>query len=324
MSEAVNRVINLALCLADASTPLSAERIRSDVEGYGPGQDQAAFLRMFERDKELLRAAGFVINGDEDGTYTLDRAASFATPIELSHEEAAAVQAAATAMLSDPSYPYADELRLALAKITTGVDTDSVASAARLADENPAQQGVVVAALWSAAERGKPASFTYTNSYGATAPHHVEPYGVFLHDGRWYLVGRDTNLDDVRTYTCSRMDDVVVETARPATPDFERPADFDVRVFVRLPFQYGPPADEFVAELRFDGSAAWRAESLSAGQGELTPRSDGGVDWRVSARSGPRLARFVVESGPGLAIVGPESLSGSMVEGLEEVLRIHG
>lgn len=323
MSDAVERLINLGLYLASAREPVTAERIRTDVAGYPPEQDQPAFLRMFERDKDLLRASGFIIEGDETGAYTLDHAQTFAAPIDLSAEESAAVRATGTAMLSDPSFPFPDDLRLALAKISSGIDTDLLPAAAVLADENPARQGTVVAALASAASRGKRATFEYTNSYGESGPHEVEPYGLFLHDGRWYLVGRDTDRGEVRTYAVARLGGLSVESARPATPDFERPHDFDVRSFVRLPFQYGPAGTEFEAALRFDATAAWRAGSLAAGQGEVSAAGDGGITWRVSARSSERLLRFVVENGPGIELLAPASARTALREGLAEVIRVH-
>ena len=323
MSDAVERLVNLALYLADAGEPVNAARIRSDVFGYPADQDEPAFLRMFERDKKDLRAAGFVIElVDELGRYQLDHAATFASAIELSPAEAAAVRAAGSAMLADPSFPYHEDLRLALTKIATGVDSQASSASARLADEDPERQGVVVAELADASARGKRATFGYTNSYGASAPHTVEPYGLFLHDGRWYLVGRDTSRDEIRTYTVARIADVAVSTARPNTPDFIRPDHFDVRRFVRLPFQYGPAVDEFEVLLRFSPAAAWRAEGLSAGQGSLVPDGDEMV-WRVPARSRARLLRFVLENGPGIRIAGPASLQAALREGLAEVIRVH-
>ena len=323
MSDAVERLVNLALYLADAGDPVTAARIGSDVFGYPADQDEPAFLRMFERDKKDLRAAGFVIElVDELGRYQLDRAATFASGIELSPEEAAAVRVVGTAMLGDPSFPYPDDLRLALAKIATEIDSDTSSASARLADENPERQGIVVAELADSSARGKRATFDYTNSYGASAPHTVDPYGLFLHDGRWYLVGRDNARDEIRTYTVARIARVAVSAARPNTPDFTRPEDFDVRRFVRLPFQYGPEADEFEALLRFSPTAAWRAEALAAGQGSLEP--DGAeVVWRVMARSRTRLLRFVLENGPGIRVAGPESLAADLRAGLAQVIRAH-
>ena len=271
MSSAVERLVNLALYLANATTPVSAEEIRTEVIGYSADQADDAFKRQFERDKDDLRASGFVILTDpeNEGYYRLDRSATFAGPLDLTPQEAAAVRAAASALVDDPSFPFTEDLRLALAKISSAVESGDVPAAARLADESPDQQGAVVAELVAAAGACKSVTFGYTNSHGISAPHEVEPYGLFLHDGRWYLVGRDTAKDEERTYTVARMSDIAVNHVRPKSPDFERPEGFDVARFVRLPFQYGAPDTEFTATIHFDAAAAWRAPSLSAGHGDL-------------------------------------------------------
>jgi proteasome accessory factor B len=324
VADAVERLVNLAFYLADAPEPVTAERIRVDVDGYDTEQDEVAFNRMFERDKEILREAGLAIVSDDGLTYRLDRAATFATGVELSPDEAAAVRAAGAAMMADPSFPFPADLRLALAKVSSAVDAGPVAAASRLADEEPARQGETVALLADAAERRKRVTFDYTNTRGEKAPHEIEPYGLFLHDGRWYLVGRDTAKSETRTYTVSRAQRISIDPARPKSPDFERPGDFDVRSFLRLPFQYGPAAEHFEAHVRFDSSAAWRASALAGGQGMLTSRDDGGVDWLVSAANERALARFVLENHPGISLVGPPEAVAVLHDGLRRVVAHHG
>lgn len=321
---AVERLLNLALYLADAREPVTAERIRTEVFGYPPTaeQDEPAFLRMFERDKEQLRAAGFLIEADERGRYLIDERGTFAAPVTLSAEETAAVRTAGSAMLGDPSFPYADDLRLALAKVASGIDTENVPAAARLADEDPARQGSVVAQLSTASSQGKRARFDYTNSYGATAPHEVEPYGLFLHDGRWYLVGRDTSRDEIRTYAVARLESLTIDKARPASRDFERPADFDVRSYVMFPFQYGSGAP-FEAVVRFEPEVAWRSAGLTVGQGALAEQTDGSVTWRVTARSLKRLVRFTIENGPGLSVFEPADAAALQRDALAKVVAAH-
>jgi len=324
MTDPVERLVNLAFYLAHAREPVSAERIRVDVSGYPADQDTETFLRMFERDKDALRESGFAIIVDDEGAYSVDPAATFAAEIELSAEEAAAVRAAGTALLDDPSFPLKDSLRLALAKIASAIESSNVPSAARLADEDPVRQGESVAALVGAAEHRKRVSFSYTNSHGISAPHEIEPYGLFLHDGRWYAVGRDVAKNEVRTYTVARMSDIEVNGAKPKSADFERPADFDVAAYVRLAFQYGPSADEFEAAVRFEPSATWRAKSIASAGGTTERAADGSVLWRVSARDRNRLSRFVIENGPGLSLIEPPDAAEALRAGLEEVARIHG
>lgn len=324
MTVAVERLVNLALFLAAAREPVTAEQVRAEVFGYPRGQDDAAFFRMFERDKKDLARMGFSVTGDTEGNYVLDAGRSFTTAMELSPAEAAVARIAATALLDDPSFPFSSDLRLALAKIVAEIGSGAATpSAARLADEDPAAQGRSVGLLSSAAESRKLVTCDYTNSAGITAPHELEPYGLFLHDGRWYLVGRDTRKDEARTYTVSRMGAVHVNSAKPETPDFERPAGFDISRFVRLPFQFGTE-NAFEAELRFDTTVAWRASGLAAGQGTLEVLPDGSVAWRVSASSTPRLLRFVIENGPGIEIAGPGPLRAKLAEGIGKVVALHG
>jgi predicted DNA-binding transcriptional regulator YafY len=322
--DAVERLVNLALYLAQARVPVSAERIRVDVAGYPSGQDTEAFLRMFERDKDVLRDAGFSIVADESGSYLVDSAATFASSIEISAEETAAIRVAVFALFDDPSYPFSSDLRLALAKITSAVDGDRVTSVARLADEAPPAQGHSVALLADAAQRRKHVTFGYTDSRGASGIREIEPYGLFLHDGRWYAVGLDSSREAVRTFTISRMSDIQVNAARPKSADFERPVDFDVANYSRLPFQFGSPADEFEALLRFEPTVAWRAVTLAGDRGSIERVADGTALWRVAVRDKARLTRFVVEHGPGLSLVEPAEIADSLRSGLEEVARSHG
>lgn len=324
MIDAVERLVNLALYLAQTREPVSAERIRVDVAGYPPGQDTEAFLRMFERDKDTLREAGFSITTDEVGAYSVDSAATFAPSVEISAEEAAAIRVASSALYGDPSYPFSADLRLALAKIASAIDSDDVPSAARLADEDPLAQGQSVALLADAVQRRKQVAFAYTDSHGASTARQIEPYGLFLHDGRWYAVGLDLSKGAVRTFTVARMSDIQVNASRPKSADFEPPSDFDVARYSRLPFQFGSPDGQFEAVVAFEPDAAWRAEILAGGNGSIERTANGGVFWRVGARDLKMLARFTVEHGPGLRLLEPPHAAAALRAGLEEVSRLHG
>lgn len=324
MSDPVERIMNLALAFTKARVPLTAEQVRDEVDGYDADQDAAAFARMFERDKEDLRRSGFVIEFDEtEQVYTLNRLATFAAPIELSAQDTAALRYAGAALLSDESFPLADDLRLALAKIATDIDADTAPVPSHLADESPEEQGASAAALIDAANRRKRVSFGYTNSKGEKKHHENEPYGLFLNDGRWYLVGRDVDLDEPRTYAIARMEDLAVNLASPKTPDFERPQDFDVVHYIKLPFQYGPKSQQIDAVLKFSPDTAWRARALSHGRGRL--ESDGeSVVWHVGSRSAEGLLRWVVENGPGISVEGPPELAERLRQAMAQVEALHG
>ena len=79
---------------------------------------------MFERDKKTLRAAGLALDVVRDGDprRTVSTPAPTPSPSHLTAAELAALGAAGAAMLTDPSFPLADDLRYALAKVTPATD----------------------------------------------------------------------------------------------------------------------------------------------------------------------------------------------------------
>lgn len=320
MVDPVERLVNLALFLASVSIPVSAETVRTEVEGYPDSQDADAFLRMFERDKDQLRDAGFAIE-ESGGCYRMDTTSTFATDVEFSPEEAAAIRAVGQALLEDPAFPFADDLRLALAKIATSFSPPGTSAITRLASEQPERQGDLVAALDIAVTGRKRVTFGYTNQHGEHKDHEVEPYGLFAHDGRWYLVARDAAIGEVRVYAVARIDSAAANPSRPKSADFERPASFDVGSFISLPFQYG--AEAFRVRLRFSAEHAWRAPALTTGKGNLEDDGDALV-WSVTARSAEALIRWVVENGPGISILEPDTLASELSLRAREVAALHG
>ncbi|MBS3956643.1 MAG: WYL domain-containing protein [Clostridiales bacterium] len=324
MSAAIERLVNLALFLASAREPVSTERVRSEVLGYPETQDYDTFERMFERDKESLREAGLVITSTPDGRNLLDTASTFATSLTLSREETVAMRTVATALLGDPGFPFAEDLRFALTKIAA-LDISPSPASSRLADEDPASQGERVATLSAAASSRKRVAFEYVNSAGERRAREIEPYGLFLREGRWYVVGRDAATDEMRVFAVARIDKLTPNTARPKSPDFERLDGFDVRSFIGLPFQYGH-GEPFEATLAFSSAAAWRARALTFGVGtlEVADGADTRLHWKITARDRRRLLRWTIANGPGIEILSPPALAEELSAGLEEVAEAHG
>jgi proteasome accessory factor B len=318
--ETAERIVNLAMYLSAARAPVTWEDIRAEVAGYPDDQGREAFLRMFERDKKQLRESGLVIATDAEGRYLLDEAATYATEVQLDDDESAALRAAAAALVDDPSFPFSQDLQLAMAKLAPGSGHTPCATA-RMADEDPVRQGRDAALVAEAAQRCKRVTFAYTTSAGERADRVVEPYGAFVRDGRWYLVGRDVDRDALRTFSLSRIESLEVNEARQSTPDFERPADFDIAVHVMLPFQLGE--EDFSAVIEFASDAAWRARALTAGQGHVADGDDGSIEWSVPARSKGRLIRWTIENGPGIRVLEPADIASEAVGLLEEVRREH-
>lgn len=326
--DASERIVNLAMYLAAAKEPVTAEQLRAEVAGYAAGQDDAAFARMFERDKDELRRAGLVLDVDTASgseAYRLDPQATYAGRLTLDPRETLELRAAGVAALTDPSFPYADDLRYALAKLMAATDSPDVAPApilgALTADEDPQAQAEAVARLTSASAARKRVTFGYTGG-GKHSMRTVEPWGLFAREGRWYLVAHDPGTGGTRVFAVSRMTGLKLNEVKPKSPDFERPADFDVRGWMLMPFQYGSRRSPGLVS--FSGPAAARAEALATGQGTLERRPDGTVLWRVPVADDALFARWVAEAGPGVAIVEPTSARAALVAGLRKVVALHG
>lgn len=325
--DATERIVNLAFYLAAAHRPVSAAEISSHVAGYPAGQTPEAFGRMFERDKEDLRAAGLVVTLDRSGDverYRLDEGATFSETVALTPVEAVELRTAAAAMLADASFPFTDDLRPAIAKVVAAAHTPAGHAGAILpsasADEAPEAQGAAVAELAGAVAARKRVTFGYTGAQGRGSQREVEPWGLFARDGRWYLVAFDRASDGVRVFAVSRMSGLSV-APRPKTPDFAGPEGFQVANYMLMPFQYGRHAVQ--ATLRLTGPAARRVHALVAGQGTLAESPDGSYSWTVPVANEELLARWVVAHGPGVEAVSPPSLASRVRDGLAEVVSLH-
>lgn len=326
--DASERIVNLALYLASAHQAVSANEIASHVAGYPAGQSPEAFGRMFERDKDDLRAAGLVLVVDRSGDverYRVDEDATFSETLALTPVEAVELRTAAAAMLADESFPFTDDLRPAIAKVVAATHSAAGHADAIIpspsADEAPATQGPLVAELTRAVTDRKRVTFDYVGAQGRRSRREVEPWGLFARDGRWYLVAFDPSAEDERVFAVPRISGLTV-APRPKSPDFEPPAGFDIARHMVMPFQFGARATEAV--VRLTGPAARRAEALTAGQGTLSRDGDGTYLWRVMVADGPLFARWIVHAGHGVDVVSPAELRLFVRSGLEEVVRLHG
>ena len=229
------RILALAIGLINAQRPLTADQIRR--EYYPASMSDAAFRKTFQRDRGRLAMAGLSLRNagvvDNAQTWEVDAEASFAKESELTSEDALTLDLLLLPLASDPSYPYARDLRFALAKIDRSFDGTSDASIppeARRRDRN-------LSRLEDCMTARHLAKVKYTKADGTTVERVVAPYGFFFLRGNTYMVAARTDKDEApHTYRLDR----VVSAREQARSSFERPIDFDVRDFVLLPFQIGP------------------------------------------------------------------------------------
>lgn len=323
------RLIELLTLLLTRRYGVALEEIRR-LRGYPRGEE--AFHRQFERDKELLRDLGFAVLAREDPEdssttlYFLDRGRSLLSEVQFTPEELAAlalarrltahlplVGAAVREGLSRAGQPSLDEWGPSgVASVPAPPPAAGKREEARLrllerAIDGDRRVRIRYRALGDSKSRARD----------------VDPYGLYLRAGIWYLLGHCHLRKAPRVFRVSRIEDV-----RPASrgrgPDFELPADFDLRRYLdRYPFELGPATAGEVT-IRFSPAQAWRVGTGLGRRGRVTKEADGGVRLRLAKVNPEAMMTWVLGLGRGVQVLSPAGLRNEVARLARRVAERHG
>ena len=290
--ERARRIGSLALEFMNAAGPLPSSEI---ARHFYPALSPESFRRAFSRDREALLTCGIVVverrRPGEESSWEVDEEASFPQGAALAPLEAAALEISCQPLLDDPTFPFARDLRIALAKLTRSFAEGLVVAPAR-----PDSETRTTATLRECLMAHHAARIAYTDARGRESERLIAPYGFFSLGEALYLVA--AQLDEkgapleghTRTY---RADRVRAASPVPAVP-VEVPEDFCVDDWRRLPFQMGAarvPCTFLVPAERQDDVGR-----ITRGQGALEP-AEGGLVWEVGACDLTAAARWAVAQG---------------------------
>lgn len=198
-SKAVERAAALLDVLSSAPWGLDRDAVRQRVPGYDQAATDAAFERMFERDKQVLRALGVELVAERADRSQL----GFVYRLESKSQAVADFSALDVVVLSHCARAWeGTELerlaRAALLKVGASVGQ-------RLGGElgEPARFTTVpgVAECLAAVAEGKGVSFRYAGRDEVRA---VTCWGLGLRFGHWYLVGWDRARQGQRIFRLDR------------------------------------------------------------------------------------------------------------------------
>jgi proteasome accessory factor B len=303
MVDRIERLTNLLALLLETAEPLSLVQIAAELAGQYPESDKAR-RGAFERDKAALRDIGVPIEtailagGPYAGQtrYRIDRRAYELADLDLADDEMRALQVAVAAAHTDAGQE-------ALWKLggTLGDERPAVSVAIPERPELPAIRAAVAARA--------PIEFRYRGEQRT-----LDPWGLLLRGGFWYVIGHDHERNERRTFRVDRFDrgahgdDTGVRVGEAGS--FERPASFDPRTaFPADPKQIGYRPDESVdAIVRIEALRAAAVERELGADRVVERGGDGSI--RVSVPAGNRpafrswvlglLEHAVVESPPDL------------------------
>lgn len=306
------RLLNLVICLLATNRPLSAEQIRRAVPGYDQDNDEA-FQRMFERDKNELREIGIPLEvhrdpWEDDPGYRIPREAYELPEITLEPDEAAVLGLAAQVW---QRASLADAAGGALLKLQAGgVRTDFADSPLelRLHTRDPA-----FPTLWEAVRDRRVVTFDYRSAGSETVRTRVvEPWGVVSRYGRWYVVGHDRDRGAARVFRLSRIVGPVTAKGRPRA--FTVPEGVDLRSMVG----YQEPPVERVALVAVRKGTCLGLRRLAKA---VRDGSDGWDEAEVAFADPERLAGWIASLGPNAKVIDPPDAREAVIRRLKGALR---
>jgi proteasome accessory factor BC len=307
----IRRLSLVALLLSRRGQPVSGDEIRRRVEGY-PSMTEEAFKRRFFEDRAELAGLGIEIAGVHDASigadaYSLPADAYYLPPVPLSGEELAALSAC-LAVLGD-RFAYSQPLRLALLSLAQGrpeliADAETPPLTVISDADTPA---AVLPKLQAAIAERKTVTFAYyAISRDQELVRTVDPYGLQLVAGEWYLIGWCHLRAAERTFRLSRIRSRVTHATR-APHDFAPPTDFDLGTYRDRPaWQLAEPKG--TANVHVSPGMAWWVEAHWAHCGRTQAQSDGAIVYETAYADARPLLSWVLGLGEAAELLEPVEL----------------
>lgn len=313
MVPTIERVTNLLALLLERRERLSLRDIVHELAGQYPESPDAQ-RAAFERDKATLREIGVPIetaveSGDRAGqtVYWIDRDRYELRGLELADDERQALQTAVAIFRSDVGQAAVWKLGGAVLPSSPLVATGFVHLSA-------------LAELRTALAARAVVSFTYRG-----VRRRLDPYGLLLRRGFWYVIGRDHQHDELRTYRVDRIEGSV-SAGEPA--GFERPVDFDPRAqFPADPRRLGEGDEPEWAVVAIYGPVA-AVVRREAGEDAIDtePRADGSpganadLVLRVPCANVAAFRSWVLGLGPAAEVLEPPEMRAAIVDWLQATI----
>ncbi|MEO5651960.1 MAG: WYL domain-containing protein [Marmoricola sp.] len=315
------RLLNLVILLLVARNYTTKEQIRQLMEPYRASSDEA-FDRMFERDKDDLRSLGIPLETgfldkffeDEVG-YRIKRGAFELPVLEFTAEEVAVLGLAARVWGHAGLAAATSDALVKLKAAGLSFDREQLDTVQpTLVAEEPAFE-----AMWQATVQRTPVRFDYRGA-GRDNPmtRHLQPWGVVTAQGRWYVVGLDTDRGEPRLFRLSRVTSSVTSTGTPGSYDV--PEGTDVRALSES-LAPATPDRTAVLLLRQGSVEALRRRTTLLAADVTGP--DGTRTWdRVELAFASRgdAAGELLGHGPMVVVEEPADLRTTMVERLRNVV----
>ena len=301
-SQKTERLINLTLALLATKRYLTKSEIFKSVTGYSGSPE--TMERMFERDKDELRNMGVEIEVKgldplfEDDQGYLIRAETF----QLNENEFAADELLYLTMAANLWHDSAlsNDSKAALLKIQSlsGPIEFNAINSPVVRDSESSQ---MLATAFEAIEKLKKLSFKYNGNQRS-----VEPLGMFMRSGFWYLVAQDGKV--VKSFKLVRVESKISIEERT----FIKPEGFDLTGYL----------DRYSEEEIFEAEILVRKEQAYSLRSKYSVKEHDS-EWDlmfIHYSYEPEIIENLLWHGQNIIVRKPQSLRDSIVSRLEEFI----
>lgn len=286
MVDRVERLTNLLALLLETNRALSLIEIIGELSGQYPEAEQAR-RASFERDKAALRDIGVPIETEIVGggpyagqtVYRIDRRAYELADLDLAPDEMRALQVAVAAVRTGSAAGQEAIWKLGGA----------------LGEERPSVSAVVpdrpeLPLIRAAVASRSTIEFSYRGEL-----RRVDPWGLLLRGGFWYVIGHDHNRNGQRTFRVDRFDPEPDLVTVGEAGSYERPLSFDPRsAFPADPKEIGHDAFDGVQALVHVDTVRAAAVERELGDARVVRRDGTGIVVTVPASNLPAFRSWVL------------------------------
>ena len=301
-SQKTERLINLTLALLATKRYLTKSEIFKSVTGYSGSPE--TMERMFERDKDELRNMGVEIEVKgldplfEDDQGYLIRTETF----QLNGNEFAADELLYLTMAANLWHDSAlsNDSKAALLKIQS-LSGPIEFNAINFPVVRDSESSLMLATAFEAIEKLKKLSFKYNGNQRS-----VEPFGMFMRSGFWYLVAQDDKV--IKSFKLVRVESKI--SFEDET--FIKPEGFDLTAYLA---RYSEE-EIFEAEILVRKEQAYSLRSKYSAE-------DHDSEWDLMCipySYEPELIENLLWHGQNIIVRKPQSLRDSIVSRLEEFI----
>jgi proteasome accessory factor B len=311
MVDRVERLTNLLALLLETSQPLSLIQITGELAGQYPDGEQAR-RAAFERDKAALRDIGVPIETEIVGggpyagqtVYHIDRRAYELADLELAPDEMRALQIAVAAVRTGSGAGQE-----AIWKLGGALGDEPLAVSAVMPDRPE------LPVIRSAVSTRSTIEFSYRGER-----RRLDPWGLLLRGGFWYVIGHDHEREQQRTFRVDRFDPTPEGIVVGDPGAYERPLSFDPRsAFPSDPKQIGHDAFAGVEALVHVDRSRAAAVERELGAERVVRRDDAGIVVSVPASNLPALRSWVLGLLEHAVVLEPDDVRADLVGWLSDV-----